>query len=123
HAYQPSGKLHDDQWDLAGQWTVEGERAVLDAANGRIRYRFEARDLHLVLGAAKDGSPVRFKVRVDGKPPLADHGFDVDAEGNGVIDRHKLYQLVRQSAEGSSSRLFEIEFLDPGVQAYAFTFG
>jgi len=120
--YAAAPELGLDEWSLAGSWTVEGERAVLDKAGGRISYRFQARDLHLVLGASKDGSPVRFKVRIDGKAPGADHGSDIDAEGNGVVERQKLYQLVRQG-KGSRSRVFEIEFLDPGAQAYAFTFG
>ncbi|RSZ31687.1 redoxin domain-containing protein [Variovorax beijingensis] len=122
-AYQPAASaLRTNQWALAGDWTVEAERAVLNSANGRIAYRFQARDLHLVLGPAANGKPVRFRVLVDGKPPLADHGFDTDAQGHGVIDAQKLYQLVRQAA-GGRERLFEIEFLDAGAQAYAFTFG
>lgn len=122
-AYQPAASaLRTNQWSLAGDWTVEAERAVLNSANGRIAYRFQARDLHLVLGPAANGKPVRFRVLVDGKPPLAEHGSDTDAQGHGVIDAQKLYQLVRQ-AEGSRERLFEIEFLDAGAQAYAFTFG
>ncbi|AGU51668.1 thioredoxin-like domain-containing protein [Variovorax paradoxus B4] len=121
--YQPaSSPLRTNQWALAGDWTVEAERAVLNSANGRIAYRFQARDLHLVLGPAANGKPVRFRVLVDGKPPLADHGSDTDAQGHGVIDAQKLYQLVRQAASGRE-RLFEIEFLDAGAQAYAFTFG
>jgi len=121
--YQPAASaLRTNQWSLAGDWTVEAERAVLNSANGRIAYRFQARDLHLVLGPAADGKPVRFRVLVDGKPPLADHGSDTDAQGHGVIDAQKLYQLVRQAA-GGRERLFEIEFLDAGAQAYAFTFG
>ncbi|RZL91290.1 MAG: cytochrome c biogenesis protein DipZ [Variovorax sp.] len=122
HVYRGVASLRTNQWSLAGDWTVERERAVLNQANGRIAYRFHARDLHLVLGPSADGAPVRFKVRVDGQPPLADHGFDVDAQGNGTIDGQRLYQLVRQSAS-AKDRLFEIEFLDPGAQAYAFTFG
>lgn len=122
-AYRPAASaLRTNQWSLAGDWTVEAERAVLNSANGRIAYRFQARDLHLVLGPAANGKPVRFRVLVDGKPPLAEHGSDTDAQGHGVIDAQKLYQLVRQ-AEGSRERLFEIEFLDAGAQAYAFTFG
>lgn len=121
--YQPgSSSLRINQWALAGDWTVEAERAVLNSAGGRIAYRFQARDLHLVLGPAANGRPVRFRVRVDGKPPLADHGSDTDDQGHGVIDALKLYQLVRQ-AGGAKERLFEIEFLDAGAQAYAFTFG
>lgn len=123
-AYEPvASSLRTNQWSLGGDWTVEGERAVLNQANGRIAYRFKARDLHLVLGPMADGKPVRFTVRVDGQPPLADHGADTDAQGHGVVDAQKLYQLVRQSAGSGKERLFEIEFLDAGAQAYAFTFG
>jgi cytochrome c biogenesis protein CcdA/thiol-disulfide isomerase/thioredoxin len=121
-AYRTADALRVNQWALAGHWTVGRERAVLDQAGGRITYRFHARDLHLVLGPAAGGKPVRFKVLIDGKPPLADHGFDTDAQGNGTIDAQRLYQLVRQKAD-TKDRLFEIEFLDPGAQAYAFTFG
>jgi hypothetical protein len=122
NSYQRPPSLRLDQWALAGEWTVEGERAVLDRPNGLIAYRFHARDVHLVLGPSADGKPVRFRVRVDGKPPLSDHGFDVDAQGNGTIDAQRLYQLLRQNT-GTKERLFEIEFLDAGAQAYVFTFG
>jgi len=123
--YQAASSLRTNQWALAGDWTVEAERAVLNSANGRIAYRFQARDLHLVLGPTANGKPVRFRVLVDGKPPLADHGADTDAQGYGVVDAQKLYQLVRQATNGTDGkgRLFEIEFLDAGAQAYAFTFG
>ncbi len=120
--YAAVSSLRTNQWTLAGEWKVEGERAVLVQPNGRIAYRFHARDLHLVLGPAADGKPVRFRVRIDGAPPLGDHGTDTDAQGNGVIDGQRLYQLVRQTAN-EKDRLFEIEFLDAGAQAYAFTFG
>ena len=120
--YRAPSSLRANQWALAGEWTVEGERAVLSRADGRIAMRFHARDLHLVLGPSADGKPVRFRVLLDGKPPLADHGFDVDAQGFGTIDGQRLYQLVRQSS-GTKDRQFEIEFLDAGAQAYAFTFG
>lgn len=122
HAYQRPASLRTNQWALSGDWTVEPERAVSNRANGRIAYRFQARDLHLVLGPAADGKPVRFRVLVDGKPPLADHGADTDEQGYGTIEAQKLYQLVRQTKSGKD-RLFEIEFLDGGAQAYAFTFG
>ncbi len=122
NGYQVPASLRTNQWALAGDWTVERERAVLNRVDGGIAYRFHARDLHLVLGPSPDGKPVRFRVLLDGKAPLAEHGFDVDAQGNGVIDGQRLYQLVRQTASGKD-RLFEIEFMDPGVQAYAFTFG
>jgi cytochrome c biogenesis protein CcdA/thiol-disulfide isomerase/thioredoxin len=122
NTYQAAASLRTNQWTLAGDWTVESERAVANRANGRIALRFHARDLHLVLGPSADGKPVRFKVLVDGKPPLSDHGFDIDAQGHGTIDAQRLYQLVRQAAPGKD-RLFEIEFLDAGAQAHAFTFG
>jgi hypothetical protein len=83
---------------------------------------FQARDLHLVLGAGADGKPVRFRVLLDGAPPGADHGSDVDADGVGTVDEQRLYQLIRQTG-AVRDRTFEIEFLDPGVTAYAFTFG
>ncbi len=120
--YRARAALGSNQWSIDGRWTVHAESAQLDKAGGRIVYRFRGRDLHLVLGPGGDGKPVRFRVRVDGKSPGADHGMDTDTDGNGVITAQRLYQLVRQ-ANGSGERLFEIEFLDPGVQAYAFTFG
>lgn len=122
HDYQAPGTLASDQWSLDGRWTVHDESAQVDKAGGSIVYRFRGRDLHLVLGPASDGKPIRFRVTLDGKPPGADHGMDTDADGNGTITGQRLYQLVRQ-ANGSGERLFEITFLDPGVQAYAFTFG
>jgi cytochrome c biogenesis protein CcdA/thiol-disulfide isomerase/thioredoxin len=121
-AYASVASLARDQWALDGPWTAERDRVVSAAAHGRIAYRYQARDLHLVLGPAADGRPVHFQVRIDGRPPLADHGFDTDAQGRGTIDGQRLYQLVRQRA-GSGERSFEIEFLEPGAQAYAFTFG
>jgi thiol-disulfide isomerase/thioredoxin len=120
--YRAPGSLAADQWALDGRWTVHAQMAVLDAAQGGITYRFRGRDLHLVLGPRADGKPVRFRVTLDGKPPGADHGTDTDADGNGVVTSQRLYQLVRQ-AHGTGDRLFEITFLDPGVQVYSFTFG
>lgn len=120
--YRAPATLASNQWSLDGEWTVRAEHAELDAAGGAIVYRFRGRDLHLVLGPASDGKPVRFRVTIDGKPPGADHGTDTDAQGNGTIDRQRLYQLVRQQ-HGSAERLFRITFLDPGAQAFAFTFG
>ncbi|QWW71855.1 cytochrome c biogenesis protein DipZ [Rhizobium sp. WYJ-E13] len=111
-----------NQWGLAGQWTVGAEEATLEQPGGSIAYRFSARDLHLVLGPDANGKPVRFQVTIDGKAPGADHGSDIDADGNGTVTSTKLYQLVRQSGD-IEARNFEIRFLDPGVQAYAFTFG
>jgi len=95
---------------------------VLDEPDGRIAYRFQARDLHLVMAPPAPGTPVRFKVLLDGQPPTAAHGGDVDDQGNGTLTHPRLYQLVRQPGP-ITERTFEITFLDPGVQAYAFTFG
>jgi len=122
HAYSAPSSPQRNQWALQGDWTVENEKAVLDGPGGRIVYRFHARDLHLVLGPAQDGKPVRFRMLIDGSPPGADHGVDTDSDGNGVVKEQRLYQLVRPS-QGAKDRTFEIEFLDPGVEAFAFTFG
>jgi hypothetical protein len=111
-----------NQWALAGDWKVEDESALLEAAGGSISYRFEARDLNLVLTPPAPGVAVRFGVRLDGEAPGADHGADVDELGNGAVDEPRLYQLVRQPG-AVGERTFEITFLDPGVRAYVFTFG
>jgi cytochrome c biogenesis protein CcdA/thiol-disulfide isomerase/thioredoxin len=130
----PGGSVHDiphvyaagtprlNEWGLAGEWTIGGEHALLDQKDGSIVYRFHARDLHLVLGPGPDGRPVRFRVTIDGAPPGNSHGTDVDADGRGVVTGQRLYQLVRQSG-AIADHMFEIRFLDSGVQAYAFTFG
>ncbi|AHX12412.1 cytochrome C biogenesis protein [Dyella jiangningensis] len=120
--YSAPAMLTTNQWTLDGRWTVREESARSDSANSRIVYRFRGRDLHLVLGPSSDGKPVRFRVTIDGKAPLGDHGMDTDVAGNGTVTSQRLYQLVRQ-ASGTGERTFEITFLDPGVQAYAFTFG
>jgi cytochrome c biogenesis protein CcdA/thiol-disulfide isomerase/thioredoxin len=113
-------KLND--WGLAGAWTVGAQYATLDKKDGAISYRFHARDLHLVLGPGADGAPVHFRVTIDGAAPGESHGADVDANGEGVVTENRLYQLVRQTGP-IVDRTFTIEFLDPDVQAYAFTFG
>ena len=110
------------RWSLDGVWTVGSEAAVADAPHTVIAYRFLGRDLHLVLGSGAGGKPVRFRVTLDGKPPGEDHGADTDAAGVGQVTDHRLYQLVRQK-DPKRPRNFEIEFLDGGVQAFAFTFG
>lgn len=109
-------------WGLSGTWIVGPDQATLDQPGGGITYRFSARDLHLVLGPGAGGKPVRFQVKIDGKAPGPDHGADIDADGHGTVTATRLYQLVRQSGP-VVARNFEISFLDPGVQAYAFTFG
>jgi cytochrome c biogenesis protein CcdA/thiol-disulfide isomerase/thioredoxin len=120
--YTAPSRLTVNQWGLAGSWNVSGEHASLTAAPGKVIFRFHARDLHLVLGPGKNGQAVRFRVRIDGTPPGDDHGSDTDEKGEGVVKEYRLYQLVRQKGK-VEDRTFEIEFLDPGVQAFAFTFG
>jgi cytochrome c biogenesis protein CcdA/thiol-disulfide isomerase/thioredoxin len=111
-----------NEWALAGDWTIGKEDAVLNESGGSIVYRFHARDLHLVLGPGPDGKPVRFRVTIDGAAPGDNHGADVGADGQGAVTGQRLYQLVRQRGK-IADHTFEIHFLDPGVQAYAFTFG
>ncbi|KIK85380.1 cytochrome c biogenesis protein DipZ [Pseudomonas sp. W15Feb9B] len=120
--YNPPANLTLNDWSLGGQWAVGAERATASAPASRIVYRFHARDLHLVLGPGTDGKPVRFKVSIDGQAPGAAHGVDVAADGSGRVTEQRLYQLVRQT-DAVKDRTFTIEFLDPGVSAYAFTFG
>jgi thiol-disulfide isomerase/thioredoxin len=122
HAYAAPARLALNEWALAGAWTLGDDAAVLDEASGRIVYRFHARDLHLIMGPAARGTSARFRVLIDGRPPGAAHGTDVDEQGNGTVTEQRMYQLVRQPAP-IADRQFEIEFLDPGVEAFAFTFG
>jgi cytochrome c biogenesis protein CcdA/thiol-disulfide isomerase/thioredoxin len=120
--YAEPSKLELNQWALAGRWTVRNEDGVLDQAPGAITFRFYARDLHLVMGAGADGKPIHFRVRLDGAAPDQNHGVDVDIHGNGVVHEQRLYQLIRQSKD-VVEHTFSIEFLDPGIHAYSFTFG
>jgi cytochrome c biogenesis protein CcdA/thiol-disulfide isomerase/thioredoxin len=120
--YAVPGALELNRWGLAGTWAVDPEKAVLSAAPGRIVFHFLARDLHLVLGPGSGGRPVRFRVLLDGAAPAGNHGSDTDAGGQGVVTEQRLYQLIRQSGD-VHEHVFSIEFLDPGVQAYSFTFG
>ena len=115
-------KLSLNQWALGGAWQVATEHARLAGAPGRVAFRFKARDLHLVLGTAKAGQPVRFRVTLDGAAPKQDAGMDADANGIGTVREHRLYQLIRQKGP-VAEREFVIEFLDPGVDVYSFTFG
>jgi thiol-disulfide isomerase/thioredoxin len=117
-----SGGLALNHWALAGEWTVGEEAAVLEAAAGTISYRFQARDLNLVLAPPTSGAPSGFTVRLDGQPPGDAHGVDVDESGEGALSEPRMYQLVRQHGP-IAPRTFEISFLDPGVRAYVFTFG
>jgi thiol-disulfide isomerase/thioredoxin len=120
--YTAPAHLSRNEWALAGAWTVERGFAALNAANGQIAYRFHARDVNLVMGPATRGMPVRFRVLIDGQPPDAAHGSDVDNQGNGTVTDQRLYQLIRQP-EPIADRRFEIAFLVAGVQVFAFTFG
>jgi thiol-disulfide isomerase/thioredoxin len=120
--YTVPTRLGLNQWALAGDWTVKGKAAVLNKPSGRVVYRFHARDVNLIMGPPPGSPPVRFTVKVDGKPPAAAHGTDVDEEGNGTASRQTTYQLVRQQ-ERIRDREFEIEFAEAGVEAFAFTFG
>lgn len=122
HVYEAPKRPGLNDWGFEGTWIDHQQAAVLKEAGGKIIFRFHARDLHLVLGPAGNGKPVRFKVTIDGKAPGADHGVDTDADGNGVVKDYRLYQLVRQSGP-VKDHVFTIEFEDPGVQAFSFTFG
>lgn len=116
------GDLAPNRWGLSGAWTVASDHVRAEAPDAALAYRFEARDLHLILGPGPEGRPVRFRVTLDGDAPGADHGADTDADGYGVIADTRLYQLVRQSG-AVRGRRFEIRFLARGANAYAFTFG
>jgi thiol-disulfide isomerase/thioredoxin len=120
--YSPQPRLSLNQWALGGSWKLGEESAVLQSVPGKIVFRFHARDLHLVLGPSKNGKPIRFTVKIDGTAPGDDHGADTDASGAGTVQGNRLYQLIRQKG-AVEDRTFEIDFLDPGVEAFAFTFG
>lgn len=122
YLYPEPKYLQLNWWALIGHWTDHEQLAELDSAGGKIVFRFHARDLHLVLGPRTPGKPIRFRVSIDGHAPSTDHGVDTDAEGYGVVTEDRLYQLIRQNGM-ISDRTFAIEFLDPGVQAFSFTFG
>jgi thiol-disulfide isomerase/thioredoxin len=122
HAYVAPTDLGLNQWSLSGDWTMGPQAVLLNEAGGRIAYRFQARDIHLVMGPPAPEASVRFQVRLDGQPPGAAHGIDIDGDGNGVVVEPRLYQLIRQPGSVRDHTL-EVEFLDAGVQAYVFTFG
>jgi len=122
HNYESPARLGLNEWALTGDWTLKRDAAAPNKPNARIAYRFHARDLHLVMGPATPGTSVKFRVTIDGQPPGAAHGIDVDEQGNGTVSEQRLHQLIRQSGP-IAHRQFEIEFLDPGVEAFCFTFG
>jgi hypothetical protein len=119
--YETPQRIRNNHWALSGDWTVMAEATVLNESKGRVAFRFDARDVHLVMGPAA-GTSVPFSVSIDGSPPGADAGSDVDADGSGVLIEPRMYQLIRQHGP-ITDRLFEIEFLDAGAAVYAFTFG
>jgi len=122
HRYTVPSNVPLNHWALDGAWNVSDEKAASVAANTRIVFRFHARDLHFVMGPPSGAPSVRFRIRVDGQPPGDAKGMDVDAQGHGMASEQRLYQLVRQPRP-ITDRQFEIEFLDPGVEAFVFTFG
>jgi thiol-disulfide isomerase/thioredoxin len=115
-------RLGRNQWGLSGEWTVGPGASVLNGDEGRLAFRFHARDVHLVMGPPSKGASVPFRVLVDGEPPGDAHGDDVDAQGNGTLTQQRLHQLVRQPGQ-IEDRTFEITFAAPGAEAYCFTFG
>ena len=122
HVYAVPDQFYLNDWALSGNWTFQNEFTRLNQPNGRIAYRFHARDVNLVMGPSSTGTSVRFRVLIDGEAPGAAHGTDVDAQGNGTVTEQGTYQLIRQP-QAIMDRTFEIEFLDAGVEAYDFTFG
>jgi thiol-disulfide isomerase/thioredoxin len=121
-SYSPPTIPALNQWGLSGYWNVRAESGTLESVPGKIVFRFHSRDLHMVLGPSKNGTPVRFKIRLNGAAPQADHGSDSGADGTGEVRQPRMYQLVRQKGPVKDVT-FEIEFLDPGVEAFSFTFG
>jgi cytochrome c biogenesis protein CcdA/thiol-disulfide isomerase/thioredoxin len=121
-SYTTPAALVLNHWALEGSWNIGAEHDVLENAPGKLSFRFHARDLHLVMGPAENGAPVRFRVTIDGMPLGANHGADTDADGNGTVTAQRLYQLIRQSGT-VQDHTFTIEFLDPGVEVFSFTFG
>lgn len=120
--YKPPARPSLNQWGLSGAWKVGAENAALQAAPGKIVFRFHSRDLNVVLGPTENRKPLRFKVTLDGAAPGDAFGVDSRPDGTGAVRQPRLYQLIRQKGR-IADRAFEIEFLDPGVQAYVFTFG
>jgi thiol-disulfide isomerase/thioredoxin len=122
HLYEVPAQLRLNNWAMSGDWTIKRDAVELNTPNGHIAYRFHARDLHLVMGPAAPGTSVEFRVSIDGQPPGAAHGLDVDEQGVGTASEQRLYQLIRQTGS-IADRQFEIEFLGPGVEVFCFTFG
>ncbi len=122
HTYAAPAHLGLNRWGLTGDWIVRSDASALNGANGRVAYQFHARDVNLVMGPARKGATLRFRVLLDGESAAAAHGADVDADGNGAVVQQRMYQLIRQPGP-IPDRRFEIEFLDGGAEAFCFTFG
>src|SRR5947208_1553681 len=122
HTYTAPEPLRLNRWGLMGDWTVRSDASALNGTNGRVAYQFHARDVNLVMGPARKGASVRFRVLLDGESAAAAHGADVDADGNGTVVQQRMYQLIRQPGP-ILDRRFEIEFLDSGAEVFCFTFG
>ncbi|WP_081731556.1 redoxin family protein [Mesorhizobium sp. L103C131B0] len=122
HLFEAPAQLRLNEWALTGDWIMGSDGVSAKRANGRITYRFHARDLHLVMGPASPGTSVEFRVLVDGHPPGGSHGVDVDEHGNGTVSEQRLFQLIRQLGP-IVDRQFDIEFFGPGVEVFCFTFG
>jgi hypothetical protein len=120
--YSPPARPALNQWGLGGSWNTRAESGILESAPGKIVFRFHSRDLHMVLGPGKNAGPVRFHVKLNGAAPGGDHGSDSTADGTGEVRQPRMYQLVRQKGPVKDVT-FEIEFLDPGVEVFSFTFG
>jgi hypothetical protein len=120
--YAAPKRMELNRWALTGEWTMTKQAILLNKAGGRVVCRFHARDVHLVMGPQRPDTAIRFRVSVDGQPPGPGHGLDVDDSGSGTAREQRLYQLIRQP-QPIVDRTFEIEFLEAGVEAFAFTFG
>jgi thiol-disulfide isomerase/thioredoxin len=120
--YTAPAHLRLNHWGLTGNWTVRSDASALNGSDGRVAYQFHARDVNLVMGPARKGATVRFRVLLDGESAGAAHGVDVDTDGNGTVVQQRMYQLIRQ-AKPIRDRRFEIEFLDDGAEVFCFTFG
>jgi hypothetical protein len=121
HVYELPERLRFNHWALAGEWTIGRENVVLEQAGGSIAFRFHARDAHLVLSPGAR-EPIPFRVRLDGQAPGPSHGVDVDEDGNGLLREGRMYQLLREH-DAVRERTLEVTFVEPGAEAYAFTFG
>jgi hypothetical protein len=120
--YSAPRRLRLNQWALSGEWIIGKENARLVKGQGKVIYRFHARDVNLIMGPAKPGTSIKYRVLIDGNPPGPAHGLDIDSNGNGTLTEQRMYQLIRQQPPVADSE-FQIEFLDPEAEVYDFTFG